>query len=211
MIVFGRFYCSKTCCYDNIVPLSNVKKHRTVMALPQTKFREIVFQLLYSYDIGHAQEADLIALLMKELAVTKNSLRLAHERVLKIQALRDELDKAIAKISHSYAFARIQSVEKNILRLGVFELIYDEAIPPKVAIAEAMRLARKFGSPESATFVNAILDNLYQSSKGEHVNPEIVQHRLQELEETERLSQLGSEIRAQESTNQNVDEPTEDS
>ncbi len=168
------------------------------MAIPQTKFREIVFQLLYSYDTGHSEEEDLTELLMKELAVTKNSLRLANLKVDQIYNLKDEIDKTIANVSQSYAFDRIQSVEKNILRLGTYELIYDDSIPAKVAIAEAMRLARKFGSPESASFVNAILDNLYKTSIGEPVHSAIIKQRLEELEEGDRLSQLGHEIREKE-------------
>jgi N utilization substance protein B len=183
-----------------------IPKNRPIMAIPQAKFREIVFQLLYSYDTGHANEEDLIPLLMKELSVTKSALRLAGEKVDRIHALAKELDKRISDVSQSYTFARIQSVEKSVLRLGAFELLYDDAIPPKVAIAEAMRLARKFGSPESASFVNAILDNLYKSSIGEPVQPSIIQKRLEELEETERLSQLGNEIREQENQQQQADE-----
>lgn len=168
------------------------------MAIPQAKFREIVFQLLYSYDMGHATEEDLTELLMAELAVTKSSLRLANIKVEEIIKIKNELDKSIASISQSYNFERIQSVEKNILRLGLYEMIYDNSIPPKVAIAEAMRLARKFGSPESASFVNAILDNLYKISIGEKVYSTIVQKCLEDLEEGERLSHLGHEIREQE-------------
>ncbi|MBA2728858.1 MAG: transcription antitermination factor NusB [Parachlamydiaceae bacterium] len=176
------------------------------MAIPQAKFREIVFQLLYSYDTGHAQEDDLIQLLMKELAVTKNALRQANLKVDQVHEFKDELDKAIASVSQSYGFERIQSVERNILRLGAYELIYDDSIPPKVAIAEAMRLARKFGSPESASFVNAILDNLYKSSLGEPIHSQNIKQRLEELEEGDRLSNLGHEIREQESKDNDTSE-----
>jgi len=176
------------------------------MAIPQVKFREIVFQLLYSFDTGHAEEEDLTQLLMKELAVTKNTLRQAHDKVHQIQALKNELDKSIAGVSQSYGFERIQSVERNILRLGTYELLYDKAIPAKVAIVEAMRLARKFGSPESASFVNAILDNLYKTSLGEPVSSPIIKQRFEELEEGDRLSNLGNEIRTQESKDHGTSE-----
>src|ERR1700722_6034969 len=118
------------------------------MPIPQTKFREIVFQLLYSDDSGYADEKEMIELIMKELAVTKNAVRQALEKGRSIQNRTPDIDKAIAGVSPSYSFERIQSVERNNPRLGAFELLYDDTIPPKVAIAEAMRLARKFGTPE---------------------------------------------------------------
>ena len=139
------------------------------MSLPLQKFRELVFQMLYSRDIGNATDEDMTPLLMGELAVTKQSVRQAQERVHAILEKQADIDEKIAQSSQSYAFERIQSVERNVLRIGVYELFYDPEIPPKVAIAEAMRLARKFGSPESATFVNAILDHLYKSKNGEAI------------------------------------------
>lgn len=132
------------------------------MSIPQQKFREIVFQMLYSYDLGRATEDDMLPLLMEELSVSKEAVVKAQERVRSILKDKDAIDDIISKTTVSYAFERIHSVERNILRLGVYELMFDNAIPPKVAIAEAMRLARKFGAPESASFINAVMDNLYK-------------------------------------------------
>lgn len=168
------------------------------MTIPQKKLREIVFQLLYSRDMGYAEESDLIELIMKELAVTKNVTRQALQKVFAVEDKKEEIDRHIANISESYAFERIQSVERNILRLGIFELLVDELIPPKVAIAEAMRLARKFGTPESASFVNAMLDNLHKSSQGEKSDSKIIQETLMEMAEKENLSIEGAEVREQE-------------
>ena len=128
------------------------------MALPQQKFREIVFQALYSLELGGSDKDEIISLLMKELQVTKKTVREAFDQVLKIVACKEEIDALIAKTSTSYAFERIQTVEKNILRLSCYELLHDPEMPPKVVIAEGLRLARKFGTPESANFVNALLD-----------------------------------------------------
>ena len=130
------------------------------MALPDEKFREIVFQLLYSEDMSAANQEDMIALLSKELAVTRATVRKAQERVTEILKKKKEIDEWVMQSSVSYAFERIQTVERNVLRLGVFELLYDESIPPKVAIAEAVRLTRKFGTPEGGAFVNAVLDHI---------------------------------------------------
>lgn len=159
------------------------------MALPQQKYREIVFLLLYSYDTGNGSEEDLLKLLMKELEVTKKSVSQAQERVHLLLSKKNEIDQRIASASTSYEFDRIQSVERNVLRLGVFELFFDEEIPPKVAISEAMRLARKFSTPESSTFVNAILDALYKKHLGEQIDSTIIAQSTEELLNSEKLSE----------------------
>ena len=138
------------------------------MAVPHQKFREIVFQMLYSLDVGKAKDEDMLPILMEELSVSKQAVQMAQERVHRLMEKIDEIDPLISEKSLSYDFERIQSVERNILRLGVYELLFDDAIPEKVAISEAMRLARKFGSPESSTFVNAILDSIMKQ-KPKHV------------------------------------------
>lgn len=140
------------------------------MAVPQEKQREIVFQLLYGYDIGRASEEELVNLLVKELAVTKKTVLEAQERVRQVAAILPELDQMIKAALQAYQFERVQTVERNILRLGLFEIFFDDQIPVKVAISEAIRLTRKFGTPESAGFVNAILDSLYKISQGKYVD-----------------------------------------
>lgn len=159
------------------------------MAVPQQKFREIVFQMLYSSDLGRASEEDMLPLLMEELSVPKQAVKIAQERVRNIFDKQKEIDKTIAKISTSYEFDRIQSVERNVLRLGVFELLYDDSIPPKVAIAEALRLARKFGSPESAAFVNAVLDHIYKASQGIKLDDSQVSQSMDRLIQSEEEAQ----------------------
>ena len=130
------------------------------MALPPQKFREIVFQLLYSKDfIESAPEA--IPFIMETLKVARHYVVDADLKVQGIMAHLVEIDDRIQKSSTEYSFDRISKVELTILRLGIYELMYETGIPPKVALAEAIRLCRKFGTPESAHFVNAILDEIY--------------------------------------------------
>jgi N utilization substance protein B len=162
------------------------------MSLPPQKFREIVFQLLYSYDSSRATEEEMTPLIMAELSVTKKSVRMATERTKQILTHLPEIDLAIRKASLSYEFERILSVERNILRLAVFELQHDSTMPPKVAIAEAIRLARKFSTPEAAAFINAILDNLYKSTIGERVDAQRLSETIQNLKQSEDMAQEAS-------------------
>jgi len=137
------------------------------MSLPQQKFREIVFQIVYSFDILQAEEEELVPLIMKENKVSRKNVLEALDRARNIQAKKEELDQIIKDLSKEYAFDRIQIIEKSILRLAIFEMNYDENIPGKVAISEAIRLCRKYSNPESASFVNALLDAIYQSKIGD--------------------------------------------
>ena len=173
------------------------------MALNQQKFREIVFQILYSYDIACPNEDLMIDLMMNELTVSKKNVRLAQERVNKIREHLSKIDPLISSVSLTYDFNRIQAVTKNILRLGVFELFFDDQIPPRVAIAEAIRLSRKFNTPESASFVNALLDNLYRASLGDSKDALSVEEQMKTLIESEKIA---TEIAQEQSLLQNEDD-----
>lgn len=134
------------------------------MPLSPQKFREIVFQVLFSSAFGEENLDDTALMLMKELQVTKRAVQDACVRVRQILSCLNELDEIIRNVSSEYQFERISSAEKCALRLGFFELFHDRLLPCKVAIAEAIRLTRKFGTPESADFVNAILDTGYKKN-----------------------------------------------
>jgi N utilization substance protein B len=131
------------------------------MGIPPQKFREIVVQLLYSQEYGDLERSYVVPFMMKELEVTKRSMNDVLDRVLKVKEKLSEIDILI--VSNDYSFERISKVELSIIRLAIYEMLFEESIPPKVSIAEAVRLCRKFGSPESSHFVNAILDHVYKS------------------------------------------------
>jgi N utilization substance protein B len=132
------------------------------MALNPHKMREIVFHLLYSSDFTKTGQEDSFPVLMQLHQVSKKNLYTAEARAQEIRNKLDKIDSMISETAKEYEFDRIPRVERNLLRLGVFE-IYFSTLPPKVAISEAVRLARKFSSSESANFINAILDALYKN------------------------------------------------
>ena len=139
--------------------------------LPKRKFREIVFQLLYSQDFSDLQSVDMSSL-VDQLSVARSHMRSAQDQVVEIQGKLPEIDALIEEAAIDYAFDRIQRIERNILRLGVFELLYDDGLPPKVTLSEAIRLCRKFGTAEGAHFVNAVLDRIYHQQFPEGPKPE---------------------------------------
>ncbi|MEN9654310.1 MAG: putative transcription antitermination factor, NusB family [Chlamydiota bacterium] len=131
------------------------------MALNPQKFREIVFQLLYLRGFAQDEEKESVAMVMAEFKVTRKAVLEALEKAKAIEASLAEIDPKIEQASTGYDFQRISGVEKCCLRLATFEVCYGKDVPPLVSIAEAVRLTKKFSAPESAPFVNAVLDEIF--------------------------------------------------
>ena len=101
------------------------------MALPKRKFREIVFQLTFSKDFNSDADAISSSTLLDHMKVTKKILREAFDQVTLLMERQTEIDALISKGSKSYDFNRISRVERNILRLAVFELFFEKTLPLK--------------------------------------------------------------------------------
>lgn len=134
------------------------------MPLPPQKFREAVFQLLYSSDFLCDNGEDTASMLMGELKITKKAILEAQAVVEALYQKLEDIDAKISLFSTEYQFDRISRVEKTVLRLGVYELLHGPSLPHPIVMAEAIRLTRKFGTPESAQFVNAILDRVHKET-----------------------------------------------
>ena len=87
-------------------------------------------------------------------------LRFARELFEGCLERRDELDEKIAGVAENWGIHRMAVVDRNILRLGTYELMALPDIPPKVSINEAIDLAKKYSTADSGAFVNGILDKL---------------------------------------------------
>ena len=75
----------------------------------------------------------------------------------------EDIDQIISKYATNWQLKRMAVIDRNVLRLGVFELFYAGDIPPKVTINEAIELAKKYGDMESSKFVNGILDKIHKT------------------------------------------------
>lgn len=135
------------------------------MSLAPQKFREIVLQLLFSLEFQEEVSDELLTLLMKEHKVTKASLRKAIELAKSVIQSKEAVDALIKKVSYAYDLNRIHSVERNVLRLLVFEHFINESLPDKVAVAEAIRLAKKFSTEDAAGFVQALISSLLKEKQ----------------------------------------------
>ena len=79
-------------------------------------------------------------------------------------ANREPIDEHIKKVTANYELHRIAPVDRNILRVAIFEMLYTTEVPPVVCINEAIEIAKRFGSEDSGRFVNGILDRLKQET-----------------------------------------------
>lgn len=85
----------------------------------------------------------------------------ARRLVLGVQRNRSELDLLIRRASKHWRLERMAMVDRSILRLAVYEMLHLEDVPPKVAIDEALELAKRYGAKESGAFINGVLDQIY--------------------------------------------------
>jgi N utilization substance protein B len=128
--------------------------------------REVALQLLYQNDVGGEDTLDTLEGTSRRLAGKRKDPEVeAYARELLRETLgrRGEIDDALASLSEHWKLHRMSAVDRNILRLAGAELMYRPDIPPKVAINEAVELAKKYGDTDSPRFVNGILDSLLRS------------------------------------------------
>ena len=129
--------------------------------------RSVVLQTLYEWDFRELPEKAAAVILMRNIAEFAPGLS-EHEflsSLLKnVLSKRDDLDKVIVKAAPDWPLEKISVVDRNVLRLGLFELLFadKEEVPAKVAINEAIELAKSFGGESSGRFVNGVLGTVYR-------------------------------------------------
>ncbi len=84
-----------------------------------------------------------------------------------IVANQADIDKRLAAAAENWRVVRMATVDRNVLRLGAYELLFNKDTPPAVAFDEAIQLARRYGSADSSAFVNGVLDRLRREASGE--------------------------------------------
>ena len=122
-------------------------------------------QFLYQMEANPLEPHDAVESFHQSVSASKQIKEFASRIVAGVQHHREEIDRLIGKHSTHWRLERIDRVDKNILRMGVFELLYCDDIPVKVALNEAIDLGKKFGTDESGAFINGILDRISKTEK----------------------------------------------
>jgi len=123
------------------------------------KSREYALQMLYQYDVSH-QSAGLSDGFWADNEAPENIMEFSNILVDGVIKNLDKIDDKIRLSASNWSIERMAVVDRNILRMSVFELFYITDIPVKVTINEAIEIAKRFGEEESGSFVNGILDRI---------------------------------------------------
>ena len=122
--------------------------------------REMAVQVLYQMDVTQGDIAEALTTFCEHFEAPESIRDFAVELVNGAHQHRAEIDGLISRFSEHWRLERMPTVDRNILRLASFELLYRPDIPAKVSINEAVDLGKKFGSEDSGSFVNGILDRI---------------------------------------------------
>ena len=122
--------------------------------------RSIALQALYEVDsVGHDLEGTLTCLLANG-GLSEETAVFIDELVRGVVHNKEEIDRSIKNFASAWPIEQIAVIDRNILRLAIFEILLDNKVPVKVAINEAVELAKTFGSDNSARFVNGVLGSV---------------------------------------------------
>lgn len=146
-------------------PIVNARNVINKMASRQLG-RSVVLQSLYEWDF-YGRKSDLISIVernLKEFAPGLDEPEFVWRLIQGIIDQLEKLDKIIVKAAPEWPLNQISIIDRNALRLGLYELLYADKkeVPPKVAINEAIEVAKNFGGPNSGKFINGVLGTVYK-------------------------------------------------
>ncbi len=142
--------------------------------------RVIVMQTLYELDFRPKSDLNAIKQRNIDNYQEEADLEFIDQTIEGILKKQKDIDSQISKAAPEWPLEQISLIDKTILRIAIFELLFTEDIPPKVAINEAVELGKTFGGQNSSKFINGVLGTVYRGS--ERYNPEDDQHAKKEEE-----------------------------
>ena|SRR5258706_4684102 len=123
--------------------------------------RELAVQFLYQHDFNVEATDEAVQLFWQtQQEISDGTCKFAEELIRGAVENRAAIDEKISKYTEHWELPRIAAVDRNILRLAIYEMLFRDDIPPVVSINEAVDIAKKFSTRESGAFVNGILDRL---------------------------------------------------
>ncbi len=127
----------------------------------RTLSREAALKILYASDVTKESIEESCRKFWENNRVSSEDIKsFSEELVFGFEKQRENIDRTITSFAKNWALDRMASIDRSILRLASFELLYERETPPKVVINEAVELAKKYGDRDSGKFVNGILDKI---------------------------------------------------
>lgn len=127
--------------------------------MTRKKIREHLFVMLFRVDFHHKEELEeQVAIYMEEMAnASKAAKKEIRDKFYAVVDHMDEIDAKIEEKSHGWDLKRLAKADVTILRLAIYEIIFDDDVPNGVAINEAVELSKAYGTDKSTSFVNGVL------------------------------------------------------
>lgn len=127
---------------------------------PRTRARALALQVLYETDLSAHLPGDVLKTRLEETTLPDDLAEFARGIIFGVLPIRESLDRVIAKYAPEWPMDQIAAIDRNILRMACWEFAVSRETPVKVAINEAVELAKLFGSDSTARFVNGVLGTL---------------------------------------------------
>ncbi|MDD5127660.1 MAG: transcription antitermination factor NusB [Dehalococcoidales bacterium] len=124
------------------------------------KTREIALQALYEADTASHKALEVLKRLLAENEMSAENTAFAGELLDGVRQNREQIDADISKYAPAWPLEQIPVIDRNILRLAIFEILFDNKVPIKVAINEAVELAKEYGGDNSPRFINGVLGSV---------------------------------------------------
>lgn len=129
---------------------------------PRTRARSIALQVLYETDLSSHLPGDVLKTRLEDTALSDDLAEFARQIIFGVLPIRHELDQVIARYAPEWPLDQIAAIDRNILRIACWEFAISRETPIKVAINEAVELAKIFGSDSTSRFVNGVLGTLVE-------------------------------------------------
>lgn len=126
----------------------------------RTRARSLALQVLYEVDLANHPPVEVYQSRLEEMPLADELAEFARQIVFGVVPLTHQLDEAIAKYAPEWPLDQIAAIDRNILRMALWEMAVQREAPLKVAINEAVELAKQFGSDSTPRFVNGVLGSL---------------------------------------------------
>ena len=123
--------------------------------------RELALKFLYQFELNGGDLDEQIKLFLERNSSQEDVANFMKELVVSLIDKMEEIDEIIQKFSDHWILDRMTVIDRNILRMGTCELLFNFSTPPKVVINEAIDIAKKYGNEDSPEFINGILDKVY--------------------------------------------------
>jgi N utilization substance protein B len=144
------------------------------------KARTVALQTLYELDCSTHKPKEVLARLREETALPDEAADFAQSLINGVLQNKKNIDDMIRKVAPAFPVEQITTIDRNILRLAIFEILFDNRVPVKAAINEAVELAKSFGSDTSQRFVNGVLGSVVTTCMQQGKQQEVIKETNQD-------------------------------